>query len=55
MKTDNSPRQQILIIEDDKPLAAGLCRALQSEEIETVSCGTLKEASNLLCRQQELC
>lgn len=53
MKTDNSPRQQILIIEDDKPLAAGLCRALQSEEIETVSCGTLKEASNLLCRQQE--
>lgn len=53
MKTDNSPRQQILIIEDDKPLAAGLCRALQSEETETVSCGTLKEASNLLCRQQE--
>lgn len=53
MRADNSQKQQILIIEDDKPLAAGLCRALQSEEIEAVSCTTLKEASDLLHRQQE--
>ena len=33
-------KQLILIIEDDKSLAAGLCRALQSEEIEAVSCGS---------------
>ena len=46
-------KQLILIIEDDKSLAAGLCRALQSEEIEAVSCGTLKAAANLLYRQQE--
>ena len=46
-------KQLILIIEDDKSLAAGLCRALQSEEIEAVSCGTLKTAANLLYRQQE--
>lgn len=53
MRADNSQKQQILIIEDDRPLAAGLCRALQSEEIEAVSCTTLKEASDLLHRQQE--
>lgn len=48
-----SEKQQILIIEDDKPLAAGLCRALQSGEIEAVSCGTLKDAAKLIHRQQE--
>ena len=46
-------KQLILIIEDDKSLAAGLCRALQSEEIEATSCGTLKAAADLLYRQQE--
>lgn len=53
MRADNGQKQQILIIEDDKPLAVGLCRALQNEEIEAVSCTTLKEASDLLHRQQE--
>ena len=38
----------ILIVEDDRPLAAGLCRALQNEKIETVSCHTLQEAEKLL-------
>lgn len=50
---DRGKRQRILIIEDDKPLAAGLCRALQGEEIEAVSCGTLKAAANLLSGQRE--
>lgn len=48
-----SRKQRILIIEDDKPLAAGLCRALQSEETETVSCGTLQDALKMIHRQQE--
>ena len=48
-----SRKQRILIIEDDKPLAAGLCRALQSEEIEAVSCGTLQDALKRIYRQQE--
>ena len=39
---------RILIVEDDRPLAGGLCRALQSEKIETVSCHTLREAKLLL-------
>lgn len=52
MKTDYSAKQKILIVEDDKSLAAGLCRALQSEEIEAASCGSLKETTQLLQRQQ---
>lgn len=36
--------KQILIIEDDITLAEGLCRALLTEDIEVLSCGTLKEA-----------
>lgn len=48
-----SRKQRILIIEDDKPLAAGLCRALQSEETEAVSCGTLQDALKMIHRQQE--
>ncbi len=39
---------RILIVEDDTVLAGGLCRALQNEKIETVSCKTLKEAKKLL-------
>ena len=38
----------ILIVEDDHPLAAGLCRALQNDHTETVSCYTLQEAEKLL-------
>lgn len=38
----------ILIVEDDRPLAAGLCRALQNDNTETVSCHTLQEAEKQL-------
>ena len=38
--------EHILIVEDDISLANGLCRALESEEVQTESCGTLKEAAN---------
>lgn len=38
----------ILIVEDDLVLASGLCRALENEETETVSCHTLREADALL-------
>lgn len=41
-------RQRILIVEDDLALAGGLCRALQNEKTETVSCHTLREAEKLL-------
>ena len=37
-------KYKILIVEDDQPLANGLCRALAAEEIETESCATLKLA-----------
>ncbi len=48
MDADNTEKQRILIVEDDRPLAAGLCRALQNEKTETVSCHTLQEAEKLL-------
>ena len=38
----------ILIVEDDRALCEGLCRALRSEEWNTVGAGTLREARNLL-------
>lgn len=52
MESGSNGKHQILIIEDDKPLASGLCRALQSETIGTVSCGTLKAAEELLRGQR---
>lgn len=48
MERDNGKIHRILIVEDDRPLAGGLCRALQNEKIETVSCHTLREAGTLL-------
>lgn len=36
--------ERILIIEDDKGLSAGLCRALTTENITAESCGTVREA-----------
>ncbi|MEZ3508569.1 MAG: response regulator transcription factor [Lachnospiraceae bacterium] len=48
METEGRKRQHILIIEDDKALAAGLCRALQSAETSADSCGTLQEADRRL-------
>lgn len=38
----------ILIVEDDLALAGGLCRALQNDRTEAVSCHTLAEAAGLL-------
>ena len=48
MDADNMEKQRVLIVEDDRPLAAGLCRALQNEKTETVSCHTLQDAEKLL-------
>lgn len=45
-------KQRILIIEDDSPLAGGLCRALQNDSVATESCHTLREAEELLDRAQ---
>lgn len=38
----------ILIVEDDRPLAGGLCRALQNDSTLAVGCHTLREAEELL-------
>lgn len=43
--------KQILIIEDDASLVAGLCRALSSDEIHCEGCHTLREARNLLQKE----
>lgn len=43
--------EKILIIEDDKGLSAGLCRALTAENITVESCGTLREARLRLSEQ----
>lgn len=47
-ESDDRKRFHILIIEDDRPLAGGLCRALQNDNTETVGCHTLREAESLL-------
>lgn len=36
--------EQILVVEDDRELNAGLCRALKGEGRTAVSCGSVKEA-----------
>lgn len=41
-------KQRILIVEDDRPLAGGLCRALQNDNTMTKSCHSLREAEALL-------
>lgn len=48
METDNREKQHILIVEDDRALSDGLCRALQNDGVETRRCHTLKEAESLL-------
>lgn len=53
METEGRKKQHILIIEDDKTLAAGLCRALQSEEISADSCGTFQEADRWLKGEEQ--
>lgn len=52
MERENKTGHHILIVEDDMTLAGGLCRALQSESIDTVSCGTLREAGIVLSQRQ---
>lgn len=52
MERGNKTGHHILIVEDDMTLAGGLCRALQSENIDTVSCATLREAGTVLSRRQ---
>lgn len=38
----------ILIVEDDKALATGLCRAFRAADMEAVSCGSISEARRQL-------
>ncbi len=52
MERENKTRHHILIVEDDATLAQGLCRALQNEDLETISCGTLREAETILSKRQ---
>ena len=51
-KKNNQMKHHVLIIEDDVTLAGGLCRALQNEGTETLYCATLREAGELLEKQQ---
>ncbi|MDO4308931.1 MAG: response regulator transcription factor [Eubacteriales bacterium] len=47
--------EQLLIVEDDKALNQGLCRALKSENRQVVSCQNLKTArEQLLCQTASL-
>lgn len=48
IESNDRKRFHILVVEDDRPLADGLCRALQNENTETVNCYTLREADRLL-------
>ena len=52
MKQNSQTEHHILIIEDDVTLAGGLCRALQNDGTETLYCTTLREARELLEKQQ---
>ena len=47
-ESDNREKFHILIVEDDRPLAGGLCRALQNDSVAAVGCHTLREAESLL-------
>ena len=53
MEKGDWKKHHILIVEDDRALAVGLCRALQSDEIGTDSCATLKEADRCLKERTE--
>ena len=44
--------RRILIVEDDNALSMGLCRALKSEEIETVPAETLHSAKEQLAKNE---
>lgn len=55
-EANGNAKFHILIVEDDPALAGGLCRALQNDRTEAVSCHTLAEAAGLLadanCQRQ---
>jgi len=44
--------KHFLILEDDRPLCAGICLALSGDTTETVSCHTLADARAALARQR---
>ena len=44
--------KKILIVEDDNALSMGLCRALKSEEIETIPAETLRSAKEQLAKNE---
>lgn len=44
-------KSKILIIEDDSALAAGLCRALSTEDIDAESCDSLKNARDKMAQE----
>lgn len=44
--------KKILIVEDDNALSMGLCRALKSEEIETIPAETLRSAKEQLVKNE---
>lgn len=44
--------RKILIVEDDNALSMGLCRALKSEEIETIPAETLHSAKEQLAKNE---
>ncbi len=52
MKRNSQTEHHILIVEDDITLAGGLCRALQNEGTEVMYCTMLREARELLEKQQ---
>lgn len=53
MEVNNDAKFHILIVEDDRPLAGGLCRALQNDSTTAVSCHTLRDAEKLLGDEEE--
>lgn len=53
MEANKDAKFHILIVEDDCPLADGLCRALQNDSTTAVSCHTLREAEKLLGGEEE--
>lgn len=53
MEVNNDAKFHILIVEDDRPLAGGLCRALQNDNTTTASCHTLRDAEKLLGDEEE--
>lgn len=48
MEQNTERTYRVLIVEDDRLLADGLCRALQNDKTEIVGCYTLREAEALL-------